>query len=512
MPESAISGLVEGLLQGHAIRQQKQRDAEEKNRQHAQDVAAYHIQDWKEKQAAELNKQNAAQQGIDNQLAQDRLGIQKAEEARKVTSDANKDKYNQGRLEAAKNLPRERYIDDAFKNSDTVESFNKAMALYDLMHPANQAPPATGGAAVTPALPGAQQAPIIPQVPRGYDTPGNPAFGQQGAPPPPSGILNPKAAADIAAKNAQADLAKAKIPGLATEELNKLSQIDHRKAMDENAKTVQQLNKEKIGLTHAQMERTKALAELQPSLMNAQIDLAKARASAEVARIEYMGAQEQHMKYSDQLKSFDRELTDVKKRGDIFKQATSMENYYTKQRYAQEKALEKSKATYITYKNYADTPDDKIEKEGDRIVINNARKLLPQIEQDIKDTQARIDDITKNETFAHTYVAKTKDILHVSGATDADATAKMRADAEAKAKKAAEDAKKSAADALKFGTTINPEQFPFVQPTRPRTAPPGAHPKVQAVAPGKTSGNQKTGKLKVVPPKTKDDPLGLGLK
>lgn len=490
MPESAISGLVEGLLQGHAIRQQKQRDAEEKNRQHAQDVAAYHIQDWKEKQAAELNKQNAAQQGIDNQLAQDRLGIQKAEEARKVASDANKDKYNQSRVEAAKNLPRERYIDDAYKNSATVDDFNKAMALYDLMHPANQTPAATGGAPVTPALPGAQQAPIIPQVPRGYDTPGNPAFGQQGAAPPPSGTLNPKVAAGIAKTQADTAKAEAMIPKLKADTIYAQEHSNWMKAHVENEKEMKALTIGRTDLVKAQSAYRKAMQEYDGDLKKADKLLADARASEAVARTDYLHEQVTHTKNMDNLKSSSLDLNTEGKKANLREKAMKEEGSFRKDKEKQEDALGKMQFSLNAQSRIASMDKSKIDATDPKntailVQIDTAKANVPYLQQRIAETKDRIDNYTKREAEAHAYVAQTTDMLNKSGTVDKKATEKNRAAAD----KAAKNPPSIPA--------LNPD-FPFVQPTRGRTAPPGAHPKVQAVAPGKTSGNQKTGKLKTM--------------
>lgn len=433
MPESAISGLVEGILQGHAIRQQKQRDAEEKNRQHAQDVAAYHIQDWKEKQAAELNKQNAAQQGIDNQLAQDRLGIQKAEEARKVTSDANKDKYNQSRVEAAKNLPRERYIDDAYKNSATVDDFNKAMALYDLMHPTNQTPPATGGAPVTPALPGAQQAPIIPQVPRGFDTPGNPAFGQQGAPPPPSGILNPKVAAGIEKTQADTTKATAATQLLTTEDLEHIQNIELKKAQTANAQEMKKLTEAKTALTHQQEADRKAMSQPNLDLKHAQINLTEAKIADEHVKQEYAAAHTEHIKIMDNLRASGKDLADVSKRAGILKQANDAENKFRTERWKQEDNLAKMKANLHAYENLAAVPEANISKPADLAAIHTAQQSIPDIKQRIKDQEARIASVAAKETEAAKYATNIKKIIHPTGVVDNAATDAARKAADKKA-------------------------------------------------------------------------------
>lgn len=264
----------------------------------------------------------------------------------------------------------------------------------------------------------------------------------------------PAVASKIGAQNAQANLAQAKIPLLTTDNLNKLSQIEHRKAQDDLMKETKKLTDAKVALTHYQTERTKALAEIQPELGKAQVNLANARATAEIARIEYMHVQESHVKMIDQLKSSEKDLGDYKKRGDILKQATDAENKMTKERYTQEKALAKSEATLVAYQNTAQIDPNTVEKSADKVAIQIAKQMIPKIEQDIADGKARIAEITAREKEAHSYVVKSTEFINQSGTPDKKATSKEHAAADDLAKDAAKAAKDADKAATEAGLTI----------------------------------------------------------
>lgn len=467
MPESALNGLVEGLLQGNALKEKRKQDAYEKERQHATDIFQQHVQTWKEQQAQADAQRVAAQQTFDNKLATDQQAVREAEEKRKTAADEDRRKLAEGSATAKTDKDR---ATNYWKAIGLGYQPEQATMLSGYTPPVASSPPHQMGGGAGSALDilnsaGQNQRPLPGGASGGLVPPAIQSL--MGTPPgtqmPPAATgpratspigQAPAVASKIGAQTAKTNLDTAKIPLLSSKNLEQLAQVDYTKAKAALAQEQKKLTDAKIPLTHYQTERAKALAEIQPDLGKAQVNLANARAGAEIARIEYMHVQESHMKMMDALKSSEKDLGDYKKRGDILKQAKDAESKMTNERYAQEKALSKSEATMIAYENTAKIDPNTVEKPADKVAIQIAKEMLPKIQQDVLDGKARIAEITAREKEAHSYVVKSTDFINKDGVPDKKATTKEHTAADdlaADAAKASKEADKAATDA---GLTI----------------------------------------------------------
>lgn len=479
MPVSAVNGLVEGLLQGHAIAEQKRRDAEEKNRQHAQDVAAYHIQDWKEKQAAELAKQSAAQQAFDNNLATQRQKNAEAEEARKQQADKDRNLLSSSKVASALQKPYADFVKEYFKAGGTDPE--QARQFYLQMNGGPMPGALPPGSVDTPSslTPGPQQAPPgvqipgmqqPPIVPRGFDTPGNPAFGQQAPIAPPQNPLNPKAAAGIAKTQADTAKAEAMIPKIKADTVYAGFHSDWMKMRVDTEKETAKLRQGQTDLTHAATAYKEAMTKIDGDLKKADTMLAEARTTEAIARTEYTHEQIQHTKNMDALKSSSVDLNTETKKANLREKAMKQEGSIARDRRKQEDAIGKMQATLNTYNVIAKIDKSKLDPADPKntpimVQIDTAKAQIPYLQQRIAETKDRIDLFTKDEKEAHAYVAQTTEMLNKSGTVNKPATEKNRATADKAAK--------------------NPPKLPAIP------------------APG-----AKSGRLRTVPSK-QDDPLGI---
>lgn len=516
MPEAAVSGLVEGLLQGHAIRQQKKQQAEEKERQHALDIFQQHAQQWREQTQAQQYASDQEQLKTQNALAERQQKGREDEEARKVAAD----KARQDLLRDSQNAKTEKQKQDLYFKAigkDMGYTPEQATALTGYSPPALSG----GGAAPTPQQPGLQNAlSILGQAGQGQAPIPGGGIGANGARPDilsmlqgsadatgarpetrmpgymPSNIgQSPVAAANIKAKNAQAGLA-----GANTTKAQAQTQFIQDKDAFEIVRTAgekirQDLDKKKGKKTDAETATIEALRQPKADLMSAQkqreeaqLEVAGTIATLNTLRAQYLPLDEKlkaegmalrqesnadrrkNMESTWRLHASDRKRT-------IQADRTKAEQAYGKlnaQRIYQQGIKAINPATV-----------DPIKGEATLRAIQAAPEIIKNLDGQMEQLRTHINELGQSGADVEKILADTTTAIHPSGVPDPKAT---------------DAARKAAADAAKSPPklpALNPD-FPFVSPGAGRTASRGAHPKVQAVAPGKTSGSNKTGKLKTM--------------
>lgn len=457
MPEAAISGLVEGLLQGHAIRQQKQRDEEEKSRQHAQDIASQHIQMWRESQAKAAAKSQSEQDKEAKRQFDANLLLKQSEITSKETDRKAREDLAKSSLSAKTDKERQ---DNFVKYVGLGYPPDQATALSGWTPPGMQGAPQSA-----PQQPGLQNAlGILGQAGQGQAPIPGGGIGANGARPDIMSLLqgspdatgvrpqtrtpgldpstigqSPKIAADIAAKQAATAKAEAAIPKLKADAVYAHAHSEWMKAHTENEKQLKGLTQGKTDLVHAQAAYKKAMIEYDGDLKKADRLLQEARTSEAIARTDYLHEQTQHTKNMDIIKSSSVDLNTETKKANLREKALKEETSFKKDREKQEDALGKMQFSLNAQSRIAAMDKSKIDPNDPKnnailVQIDTAKANVPYLQQRIAETKDRIDFYTKQEAESHAYVQQTTDMLNKSGTVNKAATEKNRAAADKAAK------------------------------------------------------------------------------
>lgn len=333
MPTSAIGGLVEGLLQGQAIKQQKQQDRLNQERQHATDIFNQHVQTWRETQAQDEAKRTAEQQKFDNEISTKRQTNAEAEETRKVAADKQKREMSDAVINAKTDKQKQDALLKLYLTGG--ETLGSAAQIAGLSMGGQQAQPQQGalqGALNTLGSAGQGQAPIpnagplqqapgsqplspiesllqgqIPAVPRGLAEPGTPGYGAHVAPATAAKIKNTEAGT------------QQKIANTALLEDKHLHEVV-RTALDK-----QRIDLEgKKGLkTVAETATINALRDLKVENLEAMTALAKVKADAAVAQTELTEERKKWLPVSEGIK---QESLNLRKENDAFRRGIASEN------------------------------------------------------------------------------------------------------------------------------------------------------------------------------------------
>lgn len=532
MPVSALSGLVEGLLQGNALKEKRKQDAYEKERQHATDIFQQHVQTMKEQQAQEEGqrlKNDAAEQKRQFDL---NYALRQSEQTSKDTDRDARRKLGEDSLNAKTDKERREnylkaialgyYPEQATMMSGYTPSAaapapqigGGAGSALDILNSAGQnAPPLPGGA------PGGLTPPAIQSL---IGTPPGTLMPPAATGPRATSPIGqaPAVAAGINAKNASAGLATANTGKAVAQTAlitSKQLEVMHDQALKDSQT---KLNEAKTGKTHADESYKKAMMQPDLDYKHALINLTVSKQKIEDERKLWMKTQEEHTKIMDALRADEKDINRVGKEGTIIKNSQAAANKLKTERWAQEDHLNKLISQQKSYKPLADLYPkiDTLEKESDKATVRTAHEMMPHIQNEIDAANLRIKDIAADELEARSYAKGVTEYMNKNGVVSKALTDKERAAAD----KAAEEARKAAGDAAAesqrrvdkitremdsgshfldpvTGAPSNPlSGLAAPPPIKPRTAPAGTHPKVQAVAPGKTSGNSKTGKLKTM--------------
>lgn len=449
MQTSAIGGLVEGLLQGHAIREQKRQDAEQKERQHALDVAQQHVQTWREQQATEQTKQAQAQDAEATRQFDLNYKLKQAEENRRVDDSKARQDLAAGKLQLGSSKNKQDLVLKLYGQGIPLED---AQRLADMQY--------SDGASVAPPAP----APLIPGMAPPSGAQGSTGVQSGFAPqvPPKSGIMSlmpnvgdpitPFTGADRP-RFGTSPLVQSKIDnnkaGTAQKEaaVNKLKadaiyaqhHSDWMKAHAENEKEMKALTQGKTALTHAQAAYKEAMTKYDGDLKKADTLLAEARTSEAIARTEYAHEQVQHTKNMDSLKASSNDLTTEGKKANLREKSMKEEGAFRKDKEKQEDALGKMQFSLNAQSRIAAIDKSKIDTADPKnnailVQIDTAKANIPYLQQRIAETKDRIDNYTRQEKEAHNYVVQTTDFLNKSGTVNKQQTEKERA-AAAKAAK-----------------------------------------------------------------------------
>jgi hypothetical protein len=459
MPEAAISGLVEGLLQGQAIKAQKKQQAEEKERQHALDIFQQHAQQWREQTQAQQYAADQEQQKTQNALAERQQKGREDEEARKVAAD----KARQDLLRDSQNAKTEKQKQDLyFKAIGPGMGYTpeQASALTGYTPPAMSAP------AAAPQQPGLQNAlgilgqagqsaapipqggiganaarpDIMSMLQNSPDASGRPDRGFRPGAGPEAGLpigQSPVAAAKIANQNA------------GTAQKNAQTQYIGDKEVTETLKQMQlkiltDLEAKKGKKTDAETATINALREGKVNLQNAQVELAKTKADAAIAMTELNQARKQYLPTEESLKAdglrLRQENSDMRRvqiQGSMRERATTAKRIIQGERSKAEQQvgkLDEQKAYWQGIKaiNPATVDPEKGQKTLQQ--IHMAEDVLKGITDQQNALRKHINELSTSGANVDKTLADTTTMINKTGTPDKAATEKARADAAKTAK------------------------------------------------------------------------------
>lgn len=423
MPESAISGLVHGFMQGHALREQQRQDHYEKERQHALDEAAKQqqvFQNTMSQQAAELAKQNAdmrqkenvyqhEQDGIHNKLATDK-------EAREAKGLDGKLSLGMSRILFGMDKAKMAFVEKLFGEGIPLEDAISRVAAYSPPGPGGvpgAAPPGAGAPAGAPTASGLPSG-LISGL-GGMQTPA-------GAPPAPAIGVSPLAQSKLDKNAAQIK----QIDAAGAEHLVRSAWLKQKTLNEQqNAEVIKQKGK----LTHAQAVRTEYMTKIDGNYKVAETLLAEARFTEATARVGLMHAQEAHMKANDALKASSNDLTTEIKKASFRKNALSQEGKIATDRRKAEDAMGKLEAVLTSISVVAEMDETKVKPSETALLaqIRMAKKQVPYLRTRIAEMKDRVDAFTKDEKEAHEYSTSVTNYINKDGSPNKPATEKERA-------------------------------------------------------------------------------------
>lgn len=447
MAESAISGLVQGFMQGYAIKQQKKEDKYNKERQTALDHAnAAHVE-WQkgmETERLKMDKDAAKEQQAQFDMTN---YLKILDEKRKEKLDTEKVRQGDARLD----LSQARIYAGMDKVAQTLVThlFEQGVPFEDAVKQAQSMSPRTPGAIPLPGGGPSDAIPLGGGLPGNSGIPepsplGGPAGMRQALPPavmqgimqsglPANGQASPQASPQVSPAGgigvspiAQSKLGKsaAQVANLDAKTAQEVFRSKWMEIKTENEKHNQKLIDAKVQLTHAQKTKTEYMMKIDGDLKKAETMLTEARVDEAKARTDLDRTQKTHVEAMDSLKASSNDLNTEVKKANFRKQALAQEGKIATDRRKAEDSKGKLEAVLESYKVVAGMDEAKVKPGETQLLaqIKMAKSQVPYLERRIAEMNDRITAFTKDEKAAHEYSTSVTNYLNKDGSVNKPAT------------------------------------------------------------------------------------------